>query len=128
SQLALPLSAQPTNGHASQPLPGSQPIDLGSIEGQTRQGRAPQHRCEIASPALLLEPPALFEFTIGIILNVPAWTKGLQSRKAISEPARTHQGSGRLGGYLCCRHIADETGPQAGIGHPVAGRLLGKAV
>src|SRR6266516_5341450 len=68
--LTLTEPAEATNSHASQPLSGLQAIDLGGIEGQARQGRAPQRRGEIASPALLLQAPALFEFPIGIILNV----------------------------------------------------------
>src|SRR2546425_109892 len=90
AQLALTVSPQPTNSHRGQPLSSLQAIDLGGIEGQAGQSRASQRRCEIASPALLLEPPALFEFAIRIILNVPAWTKRLQSRKAIGEAACTH--------------------------------------
>src|SRR5207302_3566260 len=89
AQLTLTQPSQPTNGHRSQPLSGLQAIDLGRIEGQAGQGRAPQRRREIASPALLLEPPALFEFAIGIILNVPAWTIGEAS-------PQTHR---RTGGY-----------------------------
>jgi hypothetical protein len=50
------------------------------IEGQARPGRASQRRCDIASPALLLQPPSLFECAVGIILNVPAWTKREASR------------------------------------------------
>src|SRR5205823_12514545 len=90
AQLTLTEPSQPTNGHRSQPLSGLQAIDLRRIEGQAGERGAPQRCGNIASPALLLEPPALFEFAIGIILNVPARTKRLQSRKAISEPARTH--------------------------------------
>src|SRR6266436_4421186 len=67
-------------------------------------------------------------FAIGIILNVPARTKGLQSCKAISEPTGTHQRSRRLGSCFLGSHIADEAGPQARIGHPVARSLLGKAL
>src|SRR5438309_517667 len=74
------------------------------------------------APALLLQSTALFEFAIAIILNVPAWTKRLQSRKAISKGAGTHQRSGQLSS----RHIVDETGPQAGIGSSIPGSRLGK--
>src|SRR6266566_4123638 len=91
-----------------------------------RDGRPGRSRS--CAPALLLQPPALFAFAPGLILTGPARTKCLQSRQAISDPARTHHGSGWLGGYLCSRHSADETGPQAGIGHPGAGCRLGKAV
>src|SRR5437868_15551791 len=76
AQFALMEPPQPPNGHRSQSLSRLQAIDLGGIEGQAGQGRAPQRRREIASPALLLEPRALFEFAIGIILYVPAWTIG----------------------------------------------------
>ena len=73
----------------------AQLIALGSVESQAGQGRAAQGSGEITSPALLLEPPALFEFTIGIILNVPARTKRLQGGKAIEESSGTHQRSRR---------------------------------
>src|SRR5258708_26377248 len=98
ARLALTLSPQSTNSHRSQPLSSLQAIDLGGIESQAGQGCAPQRRREIPSPALLLEPPALFEFAIRSILNVPAWTKHLQSCKAISEPAGTHQRAGQRRG------------------------------
>src|SRR5439155_18701208 len=83
---------------------------------------------KIASPALLLKSPALFEFAEGIILNVPAWAKGLQGRKAIGEPAGTHQGSWRLLGQLQSGHIPDEAGPQAGIRCAIASSRLDKAL
>ncbi len=47
------MSPQPTNSHRGQPLSSLQAVDLGGIEGQACQSRAPQRRCEIASPALL---------------------------------------------------------------------------
>ena len=67
--MALPLATQPTNGHDSQPLSGLQTINLGGIEGQAGQGGAPEHGSEIASPVLLLQPPAFFEFAEGIIVG-----------------------------------------------------------
>src|SRR5207302_10890203 len=128
AQFALVEPPQPPNGYRSQPLSRLQAIDLGGIEGQARQGRAPQCRRKIASPALLLQAPALFEFTIGIILNVPAWAKRLQGGKAISEFSSTHQRARRLGGRFLAGHIMDEAGPQAGIARSIAHSLLGNAV
>ena len=86
----MPEPTQPPNSHGSQLLSGLQAVDLGGVESQTRQRRAAQRSREIASPALLLEPPAFLEFAIDIIFNVPAGPEGLQGGKAIPEGAGAH--------------------------------------
>src|SRR4051794_1521993 len=71
----------------------------------------------VAAPALLFAPPALLEFAIRLILDMPAGPMGLESSKAIGPGARADQaaGQGHAGqGVL----LADQTGPQRGAGAP----------
>src|SRR5512135_583118 len=76
-------TTQPPNGHGSQLLPRLQAIDLRGVESETRQGDAADRSRQIASPVLFFQAPALLQFAIGIIFNVPAGAVSLQSHAAI---------------------------------------------
>src|SRR5258708_29415950 len=111
----MPEPTQPPNAHGGQLLPRLQAIDLRGVESQTRQGDAADCSRQIASPVLFFQAPALFQFAIGIIFNVPAGAVGLQSSKAMLPPACAHQRLGWLKSRLRGGHIADQTSPQCGI-------------
>src|SRR5713101_6742367 len=124
----MPETTQPANGHGSQLLPRSQAIDLRGVESQTRQGDAADRSRQITSPVLFFQAPALLQFAIGIIFNVPAGAVGLQGSKTMLPLARAHQRPGWLLGSLRGRDVADQTSPQRGIRHASGGGRLGKAI
>src|SRR5229473_3344097 len=104
----MPETTQPPNGHGSQLLPRLQAIDLRGVESETRQGDAADRSSQITSPVLFFQAPALLQFAIGIIFNVPAGAVSLQSGKAMLPPARAHQRHGRFLGSLGGRDIVDQ--------------------
>src|SRR5260370_38392081 len=100
----MPATTQPTNGQGRQLLLRLQAIDLRGVESQTRQGDAAKSSSQIASPVLFFQAPALLEFAIGIIFNVPAGAVGLQSGKAMLPSARAHQRHGSFLDSFAGRH------------------------
>ena len=77
AQSGLMHTAQAADALPGQPLPGAGTGDLGDIEGQAGQGEVAARGGAVAAPALLLQPPALLEFAVCVILDVPARPIGL---------------------------------------------------
>src|SRR5436305_376425 len=70
------------------------PVDLGGVERQAGQRHAAPCGFRIPSPTLLLQPPALLELPVGVILDVPAGPVRLQGCEAIAPSPRAHQSFG----------------------------------
>ncbi len=85
AQSGLMHTAQAADALPGHLLPGAGAVDLGSVDGQAGQGEVAAHGGAIAPPALLLQSPALLEFAVRVILDVPAGPIRLQGGKAVRE-------------------------------------------
>jgi len=85
AQSGLLHTAQAADAPPGHLLPGAGTVDLSSGDGQAGQGEVAARGGAIAAPALLLQPPALLEFAVRVILAVPARPLGLQGGEAVRE-------------------------------------------
>src|SRR5579859_263256 len=99
-------------------------MDLSRVECQAGERDPALLDRHIAAPALRFQLPALLEFPVGIVFDVPSWSKSLERRHAIGPGARAGQGpaSGLSRGIRLS--LANQACPQAGLPSAMAsGRL-----
>ncbi len=123
AQSGLMHTAQAADALPGHLLPGAGAGDLGGVEGQAGQGEVAARGGAIAAPPLLLQPPALLEFAVRVILTVPARPIRLQGGEAVRPGAGADQAAEQRRAGRGVR-LADQAGPQGRVGGAMAGGAL----